>query len=105
MYSPLNSDGVQTGAYWNNAFILIADEQVALQKGMTNSSYAATAPMVRILQKESPQMIGGQKLKTRVFRVNPENLEKEEFYMTMAKDIAIQTMIANKLYFGTPVVA
>jgi hypothetical protein len=60
---------------------------------------------VRILQKESPQMIGGQKLKTRVFRVNPENLEKEEFYMTMAKDIAIQTMIANKLYFGTPVVA
>jgi hypothetical protein len=103
MYSPLNSDGVQTEAYWNNAFILIADQQVALQKGMTNSSFSVSAPMVRILQKESPQMIGGQKLKTRVYNVNPENLQKEEFYMTMGKDIAVQTMIANKLYFGTPV--
>jgi len=103
MYSPLNSDGVQTGAYWNNAFILIADEQVALQKGMSNTSFSVSAPMVRILQKESPQMIGGQKLKTRVYNVNPENLQKEEFYMTMGKDIAVQAMIANKLYFGTPV--
>jgi len=103
MYSPLNSDGVQTTAYWNNAFILIADEQVALQKGMTNTTFGVSAPMVRILQKESPQMIGGQRLKTRVYNVNPENLQKEEFYMTMGKDIAVQTMLAGKLYFGTPV--
>jgi hypothetical protein len=102
MYSPLNSDGVQTAAYWNNAFIIIPDQQYALQKGMSNTSFSVTAPMVRILQKESPQMIGGQKLKTRVYNVNPENLQKEEFYMTMGKDIAVQTMLANKLYFGAP---
>jgi len=103
MYSP-KVGGVQTAAYWNNAFILIADEQMGLQKGMTNSSFTVTAPMVRILQKESPERIGGQNLKTRVYNVNPENLRKEEFFMTMAKDIAVQTMIASKLYFGQPLI-
>jgi len=100
MYSPIDVvTGTQTADYWTNASLWIPRERIDVPRALTNTSYDVSAPMFRVLQLASPVTMGGPDVMNRVFYVNPVNVQKEQFFMTIAKDVAAQTMLAGKFLF------
>jgi hypothetical protein len=104
-YSPIDSTtGVQSQGYWPNVALFIPDEKIAVQKGLTNTSYEMEAPLFRVLQLMNPIDFGGPNVMNRVIPQGSAILGAEKFKVTLAKDFAAQSMLASKYYFAGAVI-
>lgn len=100
MYTPdLGGDSLATG-YWANSFVVMPDEQVAVARELTQTSFTVTAPMFRVLQLQAPVEPGAAVTSSRVYARGGVNFGKENYQITHVEQFAAQTMMANKLYFG-----
>lgn len=90
---------------WPNSFAIIPDMNVAVPRGLTNTSYTVEKPMFRVLQLQAPVTIGGPKVMKQVVQVNPANRQKFLYYLTIAEYFAAQTMLAKMGYWGGSVQA
>lgn len=105
MFSPLNSDNVNSTAYWTNVFHVIPDGEYAIQKEMTNYTTRTDAPMFRILQTAQPNTMNGTSVLTNVFYQNPENLGQLKYRMIIFQKIAVQMILPIHTFFGGAILA
>jgi len=90
---------------WPNSFAINPDMNVAVPRGLSNTSHSVDKPQFRVLQLQAPVTIGGPKVMKQVVQVNPANVQKFQYYLTIAEYFAAQTMLARMGYWGGSVQA
>jgi hypothetical protein len=104
-YSPIDSTtGVQSQGYWPNVALFIPDEKIAVQKGLTNTSYEMEAPLFRVLQLKAPVTTGGTPVMNQIIKRDPAHFGAMKYQIVNNENFAAQTMLANKLYFGGTII-